>query len=180
MKNFSYELFKVASITRATPTKSSMYTLLDPEGKLVDHQFLRQDILLVDEKSLIKELQRSEYIVEAVLDKKMVRGKPKYLLRWYGYGPDEDTWESPQPSFQALIDQYELEHGKPTPTTKEPSPTSITPNKSASNPINLPKPTNAMPKKKPRITLSRQLDLAAAEGAQTTNTGRVTRSRSKK
>ncbi len=34
-----------------------------------------------------------EYIVEAVIDKRTVRGKTEYLLKWKGYGDDENTWE---------------------------------------------------------------------------------------
>jgi hypothetical protein len=43
MKQWTLELFKVASITRPSKTKASLYKLLDPEGKLIDHLFLRQD-----------------------------------------------------------------------------------------------------------------------------------------
>lgn len=158
MKNWSYELFKVASITRSTPTKASLYTLLDPEGKLVDHQFLRQDLLLVDEKSLLKELERGEYVVEQVLDKKMVNGKPKYLVRWYGYGPDEDTWQSPEPSFQSLIDKYEAEHTEDRPEALR----------------------SRQRHRRPVVENEQQLNEITTASTQRANTVRTTRSRAKK
>jgi len=33
-----------------------------------------------------------DYSVEKIIDKKFYRGKAKYLLRWQGYGPEEDSW----------------------------------------------------------------------------------------
>lgn len=36
-----------------------------------------------------------EYSVEAILDQKMVRGKPFYLVKWLGYDLSDATWESP-------------------------------------------------------------------------------------
>ena len=34
--------------------------------------------------------------VEKIIQKKMVDGKPLYLLRWKGYESSEDTWEPPE------------------------------------------------------------------------------------
>ncbi len=39
-----------------------------------------------------------EYEVEAILGhcytSKKLRGRRQYLIRWKGYGPEDDTWES--------------------------------------------------------------------------------------
>jgi len=35
-----------------------------------------------------------EFKVEKILNKRMVRGKEKFLVRWKGYMVEEDTWES--------------------------------------------------------------------------------------
>ena len=35
----------------------------------------------------------NEYKVEKILDKKQIRGKPQYLIKWKGYDTSENTWE---------------------------------------------------------------------------------------
>ena len=34
-----------------------------------------------------------EYIIEAILQRQKKRGKVEYLIRWLGWGPEDDTWE---------------------------------------------------------------------------------------
>eukprot|EP01127_Copromyxa_protea_P016664 TRINITY_DN498_c0_g1_i6.p1 TRINITY_DN498_c0_g1~~TRINITY_DN498_c0_g1_i6.p1 ORF type:complete len:112 (-),score=5.77 TRINITY_DN498_c0_g1_i6:211-546(-) len=48
MKQWLYEVFKVAEVTRPSKTKASMYKLLGPDGKLLDRWFIRQDLLKID------------------------------------------------------------------------------------------------------------------------------------
>lgn len=49
-------------------------------------------------KSVLKDTENdaneAEYEVEKIIDDKIVGGKYQYLIRWKGYSPDEDTWES--------------------------------------------------------------------------------------
>jgi hypothetical protein len=42
-----------------------------------------------------------EYEVEKILDCQIVRGKPKYLVKWKGYTDTENTWE-PETHFKNL------------------------------------------------------------------------------
>jgi len=35
----------------------------------------------------------SEYVVESILDRKIVKGKTKYFIKWYGYDASYNTWE---------------------------------------------------------------------------------------
>jgi hypothetical protein len=112
MKQWLYELFHIATITRPTKTKASLYQLLSPDGKLISRWFLRQDLLKIDPKNLMKELKDTEtFVVEKVLDKEVLAdGKVKYLVKWYGYSDKDNSWESPQESFQVAIDEYEVNH----------------------------------------------------------------------
>lgn len=55
------------------------------------------------------ENSNQEYEVEEILSKKMVKGKPFYLVKWKGYSASENTWE-PQENvrnLKRLIDKIE-------------------------------------------------------------------------
>ena len=48
-----------------------------------------------------------EYEVERILDKRVRRGRAEYLVRWRGYGPDDDWWLSANKISPGLIDEFE-------------------------------------------------------------------------
>jgi hypothetical protein len=59
-----------------------------------------------------------QYLVEALLDKRISRGRVEYLVRWKGYGPEEDMWRPASDIEQSLIDEYEASHHGQLPTTR--------------------------------------------------------------
>ena len=53
-----------------------------------------------------------EFEVEKILNKRTVRGKEKFLVRWKGYTAGEDTWENREnlENAKELVEEFEREH----------------------------------------------------------------------
>jgi len=53
-----------------------------------------------------------EFEVEKILNKRMVRGKEKFLVRWKGYTAEEDTWENKEnlENVKELVEEFEKEY----------------------------------------------------------------------
>jgi len=58
--------------------------------------------------------REEEFEVEKILNKRIVRGKEKFLVRWKGYMAEEDTWESRENLGNAkeLVEEFEREYGE--------------------------------------------------------------------
>ncbi|KNZ75366.1 hypothetical protein J132_03497, partial [Termitomyces sp. J132] len=41
----------------------------------------------------VKVEDKYHYEVDEILDSWVVRGRLQYLVRWKGYGPEDNTWE---------------------------------------------------------------------------------------
>jgi hypothetical protein len=52
----------------------------------------------------------NQYIVEALLDKKVENGVVKYLVRWQGWSPLDDQWVAARNIEKSLKDDYERTH----------------------------------------------------------------------
>jgi len=52
--------------------------------------------------------------VEKILNKRTIRGKEKFLVRWKGYTVEEDTWKNRENlgNVKELVEDFEREYGK--------------------------------------------------------------------
>lgn len=107
---YSYELYKVAFVSRPKERLSEQIELRDSEGHLIPRKFVRPDLLKVNKAELIKELSPNEFVVAKIHNKKIVRGKPLFLVSWSGWPPDVQNWIAPSDSFGKLIADYEKAH----------------------------------------------------------------------
>jgi len=50
--------------------------------------------------------------VEKILNKRTVRGKKKFLVRWKGYTVEEDTWENREnlENVKELVEEFKREY----------------------------------------------------------------------
>jgi len=55
-----------------------------------------------------------EFKVEKILNKRMVRGKEKFLVRWKGYTAGEDIWENRKnlENAKELVEEFKREYGE--------------------------------------------------------------------
>jgi len=61
---------------------------------------------------IIKE--EEEFEVEKIINKRTVRGKEKFLVRWKGYIAEENTWESREnlENAKELVEEFERIYGE--------------------------------------------------------------------
>lgn len=80
-------------------------SLLEPAG----------NDMIVIEPRLDIEVHEESHEVEAIIDKKRVNGEIKYLVKWKGWGDEDNTWEPTRhlKNAQRLLRQYHQSHLEP-------------------------------------------------------------------
>jgi len=61
---------------------------------------------------IIKE--QEEFEIEKILNKRIIRGKEKFLVRWKGYTAEENTWENRKnlENVKELVEEFERKYGE--------------------------------------------------------------------
>jgi len=57
---------------------------------------------------------QEEFKIEKILNKRTIRGKEKFLVRWKGYTAEEDTWENREnlENTKELVEEFERKYGE--------------------------------------------------------------------
>ena len=100
-------------------TRNGTYVLQYPDGDLLDRHIPADQLKLVSKS--VRQIDRSKpaFEVERIREHRGKPGAYEYLVRWKGYGEDDDTWE-PESSFldHKTIQHYWKSAFKPDPVPK--------------------------------------------------------------
>lgn len=85
LPNFTEEIFTVSRIIREHG-KPTQYKVKDYNGVEIDGSFYAAEIQKVSKPDT--------YVIETILASKGVGKNKKYLVKWFGYGPEFNSWET--------------------------------------------------------------------------------------
>lgn len=83
LPQWSEEIFRVDHLCKTNPIT---YVIKDVRGRIIEGAFYKEEIQRVQPPKL--------YDIEAILDKRTRGRKTEYLIKWLGYDPSFNSWES--------------------------------------------------------------------------------------
>jgi len=86
-QNYITKIFKVRKVVHRTPRP--VFELKDLRGREIEGQFYTEELVPV------RITKQTTYKIDKILDKRVRRGIPEYLVRWKEYSADFDSWFLP-------------------------------------------------------------------------------------
>ena len=80
--NWSWEIYKIKEVLNTNPIT---YKIEDSNKETIKGSFYTNELQKTNQKDNV-------YLIEKVLDEKIVKGQKKYLVKWLGYPESQNSW----------------------------------------------------------------------------------------
>lgn len=105
LRHWTQEVYVIERVIRGNYRRASRYIV---EG--FDEPINRVDLLKVGDEIINENLEEGEYVVHYIVDDRGRGNNKMYKVRWYGYGPEDDSWiyarDLKTTRFENAIEEY--------------------------------------------------------------------------